>query len=136
MKPIDSERLASFLVLGDEDPAEWRRLCDRLNAQWQPRGMAENHYVESLARYEWRLMRVQRWEAGLDRQDALPEDKVRLRRDLAKYRASIQRGYAQVLRFLLAMRKPPLPKRARPAPKSKRQTQCVWPDLKIPPYIM
>src|SRR3954470_6655398 len=53
----------TFVILPDEDPAEWLALLDGYLARFRPAGAAEPRCVERLAACDWREDRLERLEA-------------------------------------------------------------------------
>jgi hypothetical protein len=54
---------AATVVLPREDAAEFQRLCDDLEAEWQPQTRTEQIYVEQMAIAYWKLQRLELIEA-------------------------------------------------------------------------
>src|ERR1700730_17807282 len=56
---------ARTVVLPGEDRQEFYRLCEDLEAEWQPLTRTEQFYLEQMAVAQWKLTRMEVGEAGL-----------------------------------------------------------------------
>jgi hypothetical protein len=56
---------AQTVVIGDEDPADFDRLRQGLEEEFEPRSLIQRELVERLAGTMWRLRRIPRFEAAL-----------------------------------------------------------------------
>src|SRR3954469_7170793 len=105
----------TFVILPDEDPAEWTALLDGYLARFRPADAAETRCVERLAAYDWREDRLERLEAETlfaGRGDTRePDPRLGWSRTLPRYKAAIRRDRKEALEQLAMLRaaRPRLP---------------------------
>jgi hypothetical protein len=96
---------ARTVVLPGEDPEEFRRLCDDLEAEWQPRTCTEQFYLEQMAILHWKLTRMEVGEARLYKDQHDAETELPLLDRLWKAQHSQERAYARAQRELERLQK-------------------------------
>ena len=110
-----SLRGRTFVILPDEDPAEWLALLDGYLARFRPADAAETRCVERLAACDWREDRLERLEAETlfaGRGDTSePDPRLGWSRTLPRYKAAIRRDREAALEQLDTLRasRPRLP---------------------------
>jgi hypothetical protein len=63
---------ASHVLLPGESFDDFQELCSAFEAEWQPVGRTEEHYVEQMVAAQWKLQRLERYEYQF-RHDRLPD---------------------------------------------------------------
>ena len=98
----------TFVILPDEDPAEWLALLDGYLARFRPADAAETRCVERLAACDWREDRLERLEAETlfaGRGDTRePDPRLDWSRTLPRYKAAIRRDREAALEQLDTLR--------------------------------
>jgi hypothetical protein len=93
---------ADDVVIPGESREEFERLCDELEAEWQPLNRAEQRLVERLALFHWTLRRMAGVEASLN---CLEAASLRAFSRLAKCREQLERSYRETLDELWRLRR-------------------------------
>ena len=85
---------ARTVVLPGEDPQEFQRLCDDLEAQWQPLTRTEQFYVEQMAVAQWKLIRMERCEASIFAQTIAATAQLTMLNRLWQAQCRMERSFA------------------------------------------
>jgi len=80
-------------VLPDENAADYSRLWDELEAQWQPQNRTERCYLETMVTSQWLLARVAASEQKVYMFIAFGEQQFRMLAQVAKQRAQLERSF-------------------------------------------
>jgi len=80
-------------VLPDENAADYSRLWDELEAQWQPQTRTERCYLETMVTSQWLLARVAESEQKVYMFIAFGEQQFRMLAQVAKQRAQLERSF-------------------------------------------
>jgi len=91
---------ARTVVLPGEDRQEFIRLCDTLEAEWQPRTSTELFYLEQMAVSQWKLTRMEVGEAGIYHEVAGAKTQIPLLDRIWKAQHSMERSFARAQREL------------------------------------
>ena len=91
---------ARTVVLPGDDPQEFQRLCEDLEAEWQPLTRTEQIYLEQMATAYWKLQRLELFEKRTlsERSDLAPlllervwQAQQRLERSFARAQHELER---------------------------------------------
>ena len=91
---------ARTVVLPGENRQEFHRLCNDLEAEWQPQTRTEQFYLEQMAVSQWKLTRMEMGEADIFRQAAGAATQVPLLDRLWQCQCRLERSYARAQREL------------------------------------
>jgi len=91
---------ARTVVLPGEDRQEFFRLCDTLQAEWQPLTSSELFYLEQMAISQWKLTRMEVGEADVYHEVTSAKTQVPLLDRLWKAQCRLERSYARAQREL------------------------------------
>ena len=91
---------ARTVVLPGENRHEFHRLCDDLEAEWQPQSRTEQFYLEQMAVSQWKLTRMEVGEADIFRQAAGAATQVPLLDRLWQCQCRLERSDARAQREL------------------------------------
>ena len=80
-------------VLPDENAADYSRLWDELEAQWQPQNRTERCYLEAMVTSQWLLARVAESEKKVYMFIAFGEKQFKMLAQVAKQRAQLERSF-------------------------------------------
>ena len=85
---------ARTVVLPGEDPQEFQRLCDDLEAEWQPLTRTEQFYVEQMAVGQWKLIRMEVCEASIFAQTIAATAQLTMLNRLWQAQCRMERSFA------------------------------------------
>jgi len=91
---------ARTIVLPGESQAEFDRLCDDLQQEWQPRTRTEQFYLEQMAVSQWKLTRTERAEKGIYDEDMDAEKQTKLLDRIWTAQHRMERAYNRAQREL------------------------------------
>jgi len=91
---------ARTVVLPGENRQEFHRLCDDLQAEWQPQTRTEQFYLEQMAVSQWKLTRMEVGEAGIFREAADAKTQLPLLDRLWQCQCRLERSYSRAQREL------------------------------------
>ena len=91
---------ARTVVLPGEKRHEFHRLCNDLEAEWQPQSRTEQFYLEQMAVSQWKLTRMEVGEADIFRQAGGAATQVPLLDRLWQCQCRLERSYARAQREL------------------------------------
>ena len=91
---------ARTVVLPGEDRQEFQRLCDDLEAEWQPQSRTEQFYVEQMAVSQWKLTRMEVGEANIYQEVEGAKNQVPLLDRLWQAQCRLERSFARAQREL------------------------------------
>jgi hypothetical protein len=91
---------ARTVVLPGEDRQEFERLCDILEAEWQPRTATELFYLEQMAVSQWKLTRMEVGEVDVYHEVSGAKTQVPLLDRLWRAQCRMERSYARAQREL------------------------------------
>jgi hypothetical protein len=100
LNPLRHGLRARDVILPDEDPEEFHRLCDDLEAEWQPRTRTEQFYLEQMAVSQWKLTRVDWGEADLFGENITLEKSFQILHRLWQTQNRLERSYSRAQREL------------------------------------
>ena len=92
------------LDLSPGKDAEFTRLCEELEAAWQPLDQPERIQVETMAIAYWKLARVER-DANIYLESLEPEKRLRFHAQVAQIQSSLERSYVRAQREFERLRK-------------------------------
>lgn len=95
---------ARTVVLPGEKSEEFHRLCDDLEAEWQPQSSTEHFYVEQMAVSQWKLSRVELAEKSILAQEGDAKVQIPLVERLWKQQGRLERSYSRAQRELERLR--------------------------------
>src|SRR6266571_3719245 len=96
---------AGAVVLPSENPEEFQRLCDALEAEWQPQSETESFYVEQMAISQWKLIRVDLAEKSIVAQEQAAKIQIPLLDRVWQSQCRMERAYARAQRELERLQK-------------------------------
>jgi hypothetical protein len=91
---------ARTVVLPGEDRQEFERLCDVLEAEWQPRTATELFYLEQMAVSQWKLTRMEVAEADVYHEVTGAKIQIPLLDRLWQAQCRMERSFARAQREL------------------------------------
>ncbi len=91
---------ARTVVLPGEDRREFERLCDALEAEWQPRTSTELFYLEQMAVSQWKLTRMEVGDVDVYHEIAGAKIQVPLLDRLWQAQCRMERSFARAQREL------------------------------------
>ena len=91
------------VLLPDEDPAEFEKLCDTLTAEWEPQTPTEGHFVTQIAVALWKLDRLDSLETHGDVEMIIREGGIATR--IWQQQARLERSKASAIAHLERLRK-------------------------------
>jgi hypothetical protein len=97
--PLRQGLCARSAVLPGESQSEFDRLCDGLEAEWQPRTHTEQFLLEQMAVSQWKMARLERDEMALIAHNTVA-DRIPLLDRLSKIHARLERWYFRAYREL------------------------------------
>jgi hypothetical protein len=97
LTPLRNGLRARTVVLPTENRQEFHRLCDDLEAEWQPRSRTEQFYLEQMAVSQWKLTRLEVGEINVFKKDG---DQISLLDRLWQAQCRLERSYARAQREL------------------------------------
>ena len=80
-------------ILQRENAAEYSRLWDELDADWQPQNRAERCYLETMVTSQWLLARVAESERRIYEEIAFGEHQFKMLGYVVKQRAHLERSF-------------------------------------------
>jgi hypothetical protein len=96
---------ARTVVLPGENRDEFLRLCDDLEAEWQPQTRTEQFYLEQMAVSSWKLARMEMGEVDIFGQTLAAKDQVPLLDRLWQAQCRMERSHARAQRELERLQK-------------------------------
>ena len=133
-------------VLPDENAADYSRLWDEMEADWQPQNRTERCYLETMVTSQWLLARVGDSEKKVYMFIEFGEKQFKMLAQVAKQRAQLERSFrtavedmkqAQKERHARTQQRPqtaethPSPQSPAPSPGERRSPEAPPPD-----YVM
>jgi hypothetical protein len=91
---------ASIAVLPNENAEAFQKLCDDLEAEWQPQTPTEQLLLEDMAVAHWRLLRAETCEDIMMRQDRVDKDHMAFISQLSQMQARQKRAFYQAMHEL------------------------------------
>jgi hypothetical protein len=130
-------RARSLMIRGD-DPQEYQRLWNELEAEWRPQTHTERYYLDQMCTAQWLLVRVTASETRVyDRESQIKEQLALLDRVDAR-RARLERSFTTAMHELQRLQK----ERRQPDAQSEQPVQtkptapASTPDVHPSPYVM
>ena len=80
-------------LLPDENAADYSRLWDEMEAQWQPQDRTERCYLETMVTSQWLLARVAESEKKVYMFVAFGEKQFKMLAQVSKQRAQLERSF-------------------------------------------
>jgi len=120
-------------VLPDENAADYSRLWDEMEAQWQPQNRTERCYLETMVTSQWLLARVAESEKKVYMFIAFGEQQFKMLAQVAKQRAQLERSFRTAVEDMKQSQK------ERPAgPEAQPAKPAAGPKPPVPPpeYVM
>ena len=128
-------------ILPDENAADYSRLWDDLEADWQPQDRTERCYLETMVTSQWLFARIATGESRIYEANIRIEEQFPLLREVATQRTRLERSFTSALGELKQLQKerqartqqqPVQAAKAAPAPVSKpAEPQAPRPDYKM-----
>jgi len=91
---------ARRVVLPGEKQEDFQRLCDDLEAEWQPQSRTEQFYLEQMAASWWKLARMEATEVGICKLQLDVVEHVPLLDRIWQAQSRMERSYARAQREL------------------------------------
>jgi len=129
-------------ILPDENAADYSRLWDELEAQWQPQNRTERCYLETMVTSQWLLARVAESEKKVYMFIAFGEPQFRMLAQVAKQRAQLERSFRTAIEDMKQSQKERQAREAQPAktlspqPSAPSPGERRSPEAPPPDYVM
>jgi len=132
-------------ILPDENAADYSRLWDEMEADWQPQSRTERCYLETMVTSQWLLARLAESEKKVYMFIAFGEKQFAMLAQVAKQRAQLERSFRTAIEDMkqsqkerqARTRQQPQPAQAaepaaQPVPKPAAQNPGSWPPASGP----
>ena len=96
---------ARNLLIGTDDPTDYRQLWDALDAEWQPQTHSERHYLYQMASAQWLLTRAARNESRIYDANLPFEKQLALLDRVSVQRVRLGRSFTSAMRELKQLQK-------------------------------
>jgi hypothetical protein len=120
---------AGIAVLPTENAESFQKLCDDLEAEWQPQTPTEQLLLEDMAVAHWRLIRAEACEDIMMRQDRVDKDHMAFITQLSQMQARQKRAFYQAMHELERLQQKrksqPLPE-SEPKPVTAPRPKTNW----------
>ena len=133
-------------ILERENAAEYSRLWDELEAEWQPQGRTERCYLETMVTSQWLLRRIALSERHIYAVIGNMEERFKMLAYVYKQRAQLERSFRTAIADMKQSQKERLPRQpqppqteqpAKPAqPASTPASKPTPPQTPPPDYVM
>jgi hypothetical protein len=130
-------------ILPDENAADYSRLWDELEANWQPQNRTEQLYLETMVTSQWLLARVAQSEQKVYVFIAFGEKQFAMLASVAKQRAQLERSFRTAVEEMKQSQKERQSRQAHPAPTAQPTKPASAPPPKPtgpqappPEYVM
>jgi len=120
-------------VLPDENAADYSRLWDEMEAQWQPQNRTERCYLETMVTSQWLLARVAESEKKVYMFIAFGEPQFKMLAAVAKQRAQLERSFRTAIEDMKQSQKERLQQPARQAQPAQTAKAAPAPAPKPAP---
>jgi hypothetical protein len=117
-------------ILPDENAAEYSKLWDELEADWQPQNRTEYFYLETMVTSQWLLARAAASEQKIYRRIRFGERQFKMLADVAKQRAQLERSFRSAVEDMKKSQK----ERAHQPARQPRPAPTAQPAK--PAYVM
>lgn len=91
---------ARTVVLPGENREEFEKLCENLEAEWQPLTSTEQFYLEQMAVAQWKLTRMEIGEIDLFGESSAAHDQISLLDRIWQSQCRLERSFARAHREL------------------------------------
>jgi len=132
---------ARTVVLPGESQAEFDRLCDDLQQEWQPRTRTEQFYLEQMAVSQWKLTRTEIAEKGIYAEELDAEKQTKLLDRIWNAQHRLERAFARSQRELERLQEgrgrtvdtaePPIYEEPAVRPEAPPPAPKPWPPLPL-----
>jgi len=131
---------ARTVVLPGEDLQEFQQLCDDLEVEWQPQSRSEQFYLEQMAVYQWKLVRLEVGEVNIFKNPDSPQNQVPLLDRFWQAQCRLERSYSRGQRELERLQasrrnQVPQPEEAMPAPHQPEEAPAAATAAPPPPPV-
>ena len=130
-------------ILPDENAADYSRLWDELDAEWQPQNRTERAYLETMVTSQWLLARVAASEQKVYMFIAFGEKQFAMLATVAKLRAQLERSFRTAIEDMKQSQKDRQARRPQPAqaaqpakPAPAPAHSPAGPQAPPPDYVM
>jgi len=130
-------------ILERENAAEYSRLWDELEAEWQPQGRTERCYLETMVTSQWLLRRIALSERHIYAVIGNMEERFKMLAYVYKQRAQLERSFRTAVADMKQSQKErkaiqtPPPQTEQPAkPASAPAAKPAAPQAPPPDYVM
>jgi hypothetical protein len=123
-------------ILPNEDCADYFRLWDELEADWQPQTRTERCYLETMVTTQWLLTRLAASERKIYETIGVSEKHFVMLAYVAKQRAQLERSFRTAIADMQQLQKE---RQVRPQPQSEQPGQTAKPapaPAPPPSYVM
>ena len=125
-----------FSILPDENAADYSKLWDELDAEWQPQTRTERCYLETMVTSQWLLARVAASETKIYLYIAFGQQQSVMLGYVAKQRAQLERSFRTAVEDMKQSQKERrLQHDQRPQPPAQ-PAKPVGPQAPHPDYVM
>jgi hypothetical protein len=125
---------ARSLMIGSDDPEDYQRLWDSLEAEWQPQTHSERYYLEQMAASQWSLTRTAASESRIYDANLQLEKQLALLDRVSTQRVRLERSFTAAMRELKQLQKE---RRAQPQQQPQpAPTVQAEPKVPLPSYVM
>jgi hypothetical protein len=124
-----------FLIVPGEDPADYRRLCDEMEAEWQPQTPSEWLALEQMSTSIWlqgRLAQRLNWVYGNDYPLQTELDRTH---SISAQRVRLENSYAKALKQLEHLKQTRQTRAPQPQPQPPKPAPA-HPPTPPAPYVM
>jgi len=130
-----------FSILPDENAADYSKLWDELEAEWQPQTRTERCYLETMVTSQWLLARVAASEQKVYFQIEFGEHQLKMLGYVAKLRAQLERSFRTAIEDMKQSQKERHSQRQQPAAQTSPVTAApvhepAGPPVQPPGYVM
>jgi hypothetical protein len=123
---------ARNLLIGTDDPTDYRQLWDALDAEWQPQTHSERHYLDQMASAQWLLTRAAGNESRIYDANLQLEKRLALLDRVSVQRVRLERSFTAAMRELKQLQKE---RQARSHPQPAQPNKAA-PPVPHPDYVM
>jgi hypothetical protein len=135
-------------ILERENPADYSRLWDETEADWQPQNRTERCYLETMVTSQWLLKRVAESESRVYESIAFGEERFKMLAYVSKQRAQLERSFRTAIADMKQSQKErqalqPQPMETKPTSQPTKPASAAAPAAKPaepqaprPDYVM
>jgi hypothetical protein len=116
-------------IIPDEDAADYSRLWDEMEADWQPQNRTERCYLETMVTSQWLLARVAASEQKVYLYIEFGQKQFAMLGYVAKQRAQLERSFRTAIEDMKQSQKE---RRQQPAQRQQPPAQAAQPPVHPP----